>query len=90
MMAFRAIEHGFSVVRLTSLGLSAVYDYQGRALATMDYFKTDDKGFTAFVPQRGVKTPYSMIGDLFAWGAIAGLLVLIGRVVLRRHRPVPR
>jgi apolipoprotein N-acyltransferase len=84
MMAFRAIENGFSVLRVTGLGLSAAYDYQGRTLATMDYFKTNDKVFTAYVPEKGVGTIYSQIGDLFAWLAIAGLIVLIGRVIMKR------
>lgn len=78
MMAYRAIENGFSVVRVTSSGLSAVYDYQGRTLATMDYFKTNDKVFIAHVPQKGIKTIYSQIGDVFAWLAIVGLVILIG------------
>jgi apolipoprotein N-acyltransferase len=87
MMAFRAIENGFSVVRITTSGLSAAYDYQGRTLATMDYFKTDDKVFTAYVPLRGVTTLYSRVGDLFAWMTIAGLISLIGRAILRGRRP---
>ena len=84
MMAFRAIENGFSVVRVTGLGLSAAYDYQGRTLATMDYFKTKDKVFTAYVPEKGVRTVYSQIGDLFSWLSIAGLIAIIGRVILKR------
>ena len=84
MMAFRAIENGFSVVRVTGLGLSAAYDYQGRTLATMDYFKTKDKVFTVYVPEKGVRTVYSQIGDLFSWLSIAGLIAIIGRVILKR------
>ena len=84
MMAFRAIENGFSVVRITGMGLSAVYDYQGRTLATMDYFKTTDKVFTAYVPEKGVWTVYSHIGDVFAWLSVVGLIALIGRVFIKK------
>ena len=86
MMAFRAIENGFSVVRVTGLGLSAVYDYQGRTLATMDYFKTKDKVFTAYVPEKGVRTVYSQIGDVFAWLSIVGFVILLEKVVFgKKH-----
>ncbi len=83
MVAFRAIENGFSVLRVTAFGLSAAYDYQGRTLATMDYFKTEDKVFTAYVPEKGVMTIYSQIGDVFAWISAIGLIALIGHTILK-------
>lgn len=86
MMAFRAIENGFSVIRVTGLGLSAAYDYQGRTLATMDYFKTEDKVFTAYVPEKGVTTIYSQIGDGFAWFCVAGGIALSGWALIRKRR----
>ena len=86
MVAFRAIENGFSVVRVTFLGLSAAYDYQGRSLATMDYFKTEDKVFTAYVPEKGVKTIYSQIGDVFAWLTVVGLITILGKVIIKRKQ----
>lgn len=88
MVAFRAVENGFSVVRVTGLGLSAAYDYQGRTLATMDYFKTEDKVFTAYVPEKGVRTIYATIGDVFAWLSIAGLITTFGMVILKRKHKV--
>jgi len=86
MMAFRAIENGFSVLRVTYQGLSAAYDYQGRTLATMDYFKTDDKVFTAFVPEKGVTTIYAKIGDVFAWLCVAGFITISGLALIRKRR----
>lgn len=88
MMAYRAIENGFSVVRITNLGLSATFDYQGRTLATMDYFKTKDKVFTAYVPEKGVRTIYSQIGDVFAWTTIVSLIAIIGRVFTRNPKKI--
>lgn len=85
MAAFRAIENGFSLVRVTYLGLSAVYDYQGRTLTTMDYFRTNDKVFTAYVPQKGIRTIYSQIGDVFAWLSIAGLVIITGKAIFSKN-----
>lgn len=86
IVAFRAIENGFSVVRTTARGLSAAYDYQGRTLATMDYFKTDDLVFTAYLPEKGITTIYAKIGDVFAWLSIIGLITVPLRVLIRKRR----
>jgi apolipoprotein N-acyltransferase len=37
MASYRGIEQGFSLIRHTSKGLAAAYDYQGRRLASMDH-----------------------------------------------------
>jgi apolipoprotein N-acyltransferase len=37
MASFRAIEQGFNLVRHTSPGLSAAFDYEGHELASMDH-----------------------------------------------------
>jgi apolipoprotein N-acyltransferase len=74
---FRAIEHGFSLVRSTGEGLSMAVDPNGRTLAALNYFNSDDHVMIADVPIRGAGTPYSMIGDLFAWLCIAGLVTVI-------------
>lgn len=76
MAVFRAIENGFSMVRQTGQGLSAAVDYQGRVLASMDHFTTNDFTMIAQVPTRGVKTVYSVIGDLLAWLSMLGLLFI--------------
>jgi len=64
---FRAIENGFSLVREASRGLSMTVDYEGRVLASSDYFTTDQQVMVAYVPMHGVRTIYATIGDLFAW-----------------------
>ena len=77
MGSFRGIEYGFSIVRATGHGLSAALDYQGRTLATADYFTTK-QAMVSHVPTHGVKTIYTVIGDLFAWLSIVGFLTLVG------------
>ena len=84
MASFRGIEYGFSIVRATGHGLSAAFDYQGRILAIADYFTTK-QAMVAHVPTHGVKTIYTVIGDLFAWLSIAGFVAL---VALARFRPI--
>ncbi len=82
MASFRGIECGFSIVRATGNGLSAAFDYQGRSLATADYFTTK-QAMVSHVPTRGVKTLYTMIGDLFAWLSILGFVTLLGLALVR-------
>jgi apolipoprotein N-acyltransferase len=86
MASFRAIEQGVNLIRHTSQGLSAAFDYQGRRLAAMDHFQTTDYVMISEVPTKGVRTIYSRFGDWFAWVCIAGLLVLIGRGVSTQRK----
>jgi len=76
MASFRAIEQGFNLIRQTSFGLSAAYDYQGRQLAAMDHYQTTDYAMISEVPTRGVRTIYSRFGDWFAWVCAVGLASL--------------
>ncbi len=76
MASFRAIEQGFNLIRQTSQGLSATFDYQGRRLAAMDHYQTTDYAMVSQVPTRGVRTIYSRLGDWFAWVCLAGLVFL--------------
>lgn len=79
MASFRAIEQGFNLVRATSDGLSAAFDYQGRRLAAMDDYRTTDPTMIAAVPTQGVRTIYSRWGNWFAWLSMAVLLGLIAK-----------
>jgi apolipoprotein N-acyltransferase len=93
IITFRAIENGFSLVRPTSNGLSMTVDDEGRVLSAVDYFTTDAQVMVASVPMHGVHTLYAVIGDLFAWLSMAGLVGLIGWVIARQRqaggRPAP-
>ena len=87
MASFRAIEQGVNLVRQTSLGLSAAFDYQGCPLATMDHYLATERVLVSQVPTRGVRTPYSRFGDWFAWVSLAGLAVLTAGGRLSRRNP---
>jgi apolipoprotein N-acyltransferase len=85
MASFRAIEQGFNLIRQTSRGLSAAFDYQGRLLASMDHYQTTDCAMVSQVPTRGVSTIYARLGDWFAWLCLSGLACL-AVVSLRKKR----
>ena len=55
-ITFRAIESGFSLVRQTSNGLAIAVDYEGRVLASSDYFSTGDQVMMASVPTQRTQT----------------------------------
>ncbi|HPG39084.1 MAG TPA: nitrilase-related carbon-nitrogen hydrolase [bacterium] len=85
MASLRGIEYGFSLVRAAGHGLSAAFDYQGRPQATADY-STTKQAMISHVPTQGVKTIYTVIGDLFAWLCIAGFVILVGLALVRPIR----
>jgi apolipoprotein N-acyltransferase len=89
MVTFRAIENGFSLVDQAKDGLAIAVDYEGNVPATADYFTTDPQVLVAAVSMRGVPTLYATLGDWFAWGSLAGLVVLIG-LALANGTPAAR
>ena len=77
MASFRAVEQGFNLVRHTSQGLSAAFDYQGRQLAAMDHYLTAERVLVAQVPIHGTHTIYALFGDWFAWLCLLGLTSVV-------------
>lgn len=77
MAAFRGIENGFNTFRQTNLGLSLATDYNGRPLAKMDHYLTEDRVLIAHLPTKRLHVPYSYTGDLFSWLCIIGLFLFI-------------
>jgi apolipoprotein N-acyltransferase len=86
---FRAVENGFAMMRPDAKGISLAVDPLGRELAQGDYFATDRLDLVAMMPVQARPTLYSRIGDAFAWLSIAGLVVLVGRAVVRRTAADP-
>jgi len=85
-ITFRAIENGFSLVRQTSNGLSMAVDYEGRVLASSDYFTTGEQVMIASVPVNGVQTIYALVGDLFAQLCTVALLILVAFALVQSYR----
>jgi apolipoprotein N-acyltransferase len=84
---YRTIENGFSLVRPAGHGFSTITDYEGRILASQNYFTNSSGIMLTTIPTRGVRTIYSRIGDVFAYMCAAGLILLIGRALMRGKRP---
>ena len=82
---FRAIENGFSLADCVNDGLSIAVDYHGRAVATANYFTSNEQVMITDVPMKGVTTIYAKIGDFFAWCCIISLVVLFLWIVVGRH-----
>ncbi|MEU3457727.1 nitrilase-related carbon-nitrogen hydrolase [Micromonospora sp. NPDC006766] len=80
----RAVENGYSLVRQDTNGLAQTVDYQGRVLASSNYFSSNQQTMVAYVPTKGVRTIYAAVGDVFAWLCVATLAALVG--VAARHR----
>lgn len=84
MALVRGVENGCSVIRATHKGLSAAADYQGRILATTDFFRATPSVMVTQVPSRGVRTPYAKLPNLLPSLCIGVLAVsVVGRMVAR-------
>ena len=82
------IENGVTVLRPTRLGTSQAIDPLGRILGSADYFVGDDQMMLATVPTAGVRTAYSLVGDVVAWMSVAAVIVgggALGLSALRRQ-----
>lgn len=71
---FRAIENGVSLVRVADNGISFATNPYGRTVSSVDFFNTSERAMVAQVPAYHVTTLYSIIGDLFGWLAVLGLV----------------
>ncbi len=83
MSILRSIEAGFSLLRPTSGGRSLATDARGRAVAIVDYA---DDAMVAHLRAAPVRTLYGLVGDLFAWLCLAGMMALAALAVLRPRR----
>lgn len=80
------IENGFSLVRPTYNGYSYAADYHGNELAHMDSDLTEDGIMYADVPTRGIRVPYPLLGNSFAWINLLALALLIVLALLRKKQ----
>lgn len=85
MARLRAIENGYSLVRVDYNGTSAVFDPMGRIVARQDTTTGGAHMMMADVQVSGTATLYGRVGDLFAWLCVlfSGVLVAFAR---RRYR----
>ena len=79
----RAIEQGFNMVRASSQGFSASFNYKGQLLSSMNFYITDDLILYSDLPTKGQKTIYSVLGDYFACMCIV-FLMIISMVLIKK------
>jgi len=75
MAAYRAVEQGHSILRSTRFGLSAAINPYGEMLTQMSSFDNNNKTMISQLPVEGVRTLYSIIGDIIVYLSIAFLLL---------------
>jgi apolipoprotein N-acyltransferase len=87
MAAFRSVEQGHSILRSTRFGLSAAVNPIGMFMAKMSSYNNNDAIMIANLPRKGVKTLYSIIGDIVVYMGMVYLLWLgVTMVRLRKSR----
>jgi apolipoprotein N-acyltransferase len=86
MAVCRAVENGFSMVRHSVEGLSLAVDALGRPLGAVDHFRTADRVMLVDVSASGIRTGYSLAGDILAWLSIAGLVASAVLALTQRGR----
>lgn len=86
MVRMRAIEQGAPIARPTINGTAAIYDAQGRILASRLSLDRPGDALIADVPMGTGATVYGRLGDWFAWLNVAVLAVLLVAAWFRRRR----
>jgi apolipoprotein N-acyltransferase len=77
MAVLGALAGGFSVVRSTRFGLSAIIDPLGRIRGWHSSFEGGDLLLMADVPRRHLSTVYAIIGDIPVYMYMALLIALL-------------
>jgi apolipoprotein N-acyltransferase len=89
MARLRAIENGYSLIRVDFIGVSAAFDPYGRVLAMQDTVPRQSHMMMVDLPVQGVSTLYHRTGDIFAWLCIAATFGLCAYGVFRPVRGFP-
>jgi apolipoprotein N-acyltransferase len=78
MAILRGVEGGFAVARTAKQGLLTLTDAYGRQIDRAQSTRDGIVTVSANLPRGPGPTLYTRIGDMFAWGAAALALVLVG------------
>lgn len=84
MTTFRSVENRLFLVRAANTGISAIIGPTGRVMASSKLFeKATISGTIRFMDK---KTFYSTYGDVFVYGCILGLILILMATIKRRSR----
>jgi apolipoprotein N-acyltransferase len=86
MASYRAIESGMSMARAGKYAQNLAVDYQGRTLASANYYTADGRTLVAHVPTKGTATIYARLGDFFPWLCMLCLVGFAGHSILRTRK----
>jgi apolipoprotein N-acyltransferase len=87
MAVMRGVESGFSVVRAAKGGSLFVSDDRGRILAETKSNAAPFSSLLVTAPQTHAKTLFLLLGDWFAWAALAILMLCLAQLARRRQAP---
>jgi apolipoprotein N-acyltransferase len=87
MASYRAIENGMSMARAGKYAQNLAVDYQGRTLASANYYTADGRTLVAHIPTKGTVTLYSRLGDFFPWLCFICLIGLVAYSIVRAKVP---
>jgi apolipoprotein N-acyltransferase len=82
----RAIENGYSLIRIAYHSQSAAFDRLGNVLATQDTTGPERHIMYADVPAKGSRTLYNRTGDVLGWLSLAIVLLSVAAALFRRKR----
>jgi apolipoprotein N-acyltransferase len=86
MAVVRGVENGFALARAATDGRLTLSDRYGRIVAEAVTRRDGATVVTADIGLRGGGTLYARIGDVFAWIAVVGAVLLVGFRLLARPR----
>jgi apolipoprotein N-acyltransferase len=85
MAAFRAVEQGHSILRSTRFGNSAAITPYGEIISQMSSFDNNDKIMMAYLPAKGMKTFYGVIGDAFIYICMGFIVFFFINISRSKH-----
>lgn len=84
--AYRAVENGFTMIRVTGDGHSAGIDPYYRHWAGQNFFEQGSVNFYANVPVVSKKTFYTRIGFIFPYVIVLLLILLIVQAIIKSKK----
>jgi apolipoprotein N-acyltransferase len=87
MAIMRGVEDGFSIARAAKQGYLTVSDDRGRILAETQSDSAPFATLTANVPAAHETTLYLLLGDWFAWLALATLIFELAQLLFQSRNP---
>lgn len=85
MAVFRAVENGFSLVRIVNGGLSIAVDGTGKTASQKDFYNSADDAMISYLSSKGIPAIYPFIGDLFGQLAVLGFLIFMVSSIIKKN-----